>query len=94
MLCDLQVARAGRLPTGGPQFVALCAENCDRSRASDPSEKYPYGFHSGFRISGRTAASPAEIRRRALEPGRNYSILPRVRPYILTPEKLRSRTGG
>ena len=27
--------RAGRLPTGGPQFVALRAESCDCSRASD-----------------------------------------------------------
>ena len=27
--------RAGRLPSGGPQFVALRAESCDRSRASD-----------------------------------------------------------
>ena len=35
----------------------------------------------------RAAASPAETRRRALEPGRNYSILPRVRPYIINPGK-------
>ena len=27
--------RAGRLPSGGPQFAALRAESCDRSRASD-----------------------------------------------------------
>ncbi len=45
--------RAGRLPTGGPQFVALCAENCDRSRASDPNEKIPVRF--SFRFSHQRA---------------------------------------
>ena len=52
----------------------------------DPMEE-TVRIKTSFRVSGRTAASPAETHRRALEPGRNYSILPRVRPYIINSGK-------
>ena len=51
--------RAGRLPTGGPQFVALRAESCDRSRASDHKNncRVKYYVCKGPRSAGNRVLS-------------------------------------
>ena len=51
--------RAGRLPTGGPQFVALRAENCDRSRVSGfiDNRRVKYYVCKGPRPAGNRVLS-------------------------------------